>query len=508
MASTSSLERELKLAAPAGFRLPEFSGLGAGLCAREIQPLRHEAEYWDTGDLRLMRWGCGLRYRDSDGWTAKLPAEAEGAELARRELRFEGPRHRPPAAAVDLLLGITRRRKLAPLVRLQTLRDRVTVSDGAGRLLAEVTNDYVSALRGGRVARRFREVEVEFTADCPRDLVLRIAARLREAGTGPAHQTAKHVRALGLHNSLRPEVELPVLGGSPSAAEVVQLSLARAVRALVRHDAGVRLDEDVEDLHQMRVAARRLRSQLRTFGELLDGAWADSLGAELHWLRAELGPIRDADVLGARLVEDLRLLGPLDGGPAKDLLDHLHDQRRGHMARLSQVLRSGRYLDLVERLVEAGRGAPWTPAAARRAEEVLPAFVRRRWRRFRRSARKLERDADAALLHGLRIRGKHLRYAAEVAQPVFGRRAGQLARGVRAVQQVLGEHQDAVTAVRWLRRVAPEVPREAAFSAGLLAAREEERARRQVAEWPEAWKRLRQAGGRRWLRGGAKVGPS
>ena len=70
---------------------------------------------------------------------------------------------------------------------------------------------------------------------------------------------------------------------------------------LLRHDPGVRLGIDIEDVHQARVATRRLRSDLRTFQPLLDEAWADALRDELRWLGAELGRVRDAEVLRDRL---------------------------------------------------------------------------------------------------------------------------------------------------------------------------------------------------------------
>ena len=68
---------------------------------------------------------------------------------------------------------------------------------------------------------------------------------------------------------------------------------------LVSNDPATRLGE-AEPLHQMRVATRRLRSDLRTFRSLLDPAWTDETRAELKWLGELLGAVRDADVLAER----------------------------------------------------------------------------------------------------------------------------------------------------------------------------------------------------------------
>ena len=59
----------------------------------------------------------------------------------------------------------------------------------------------------------------------------------------------------------------------------------------------IRIGEDPEGVHQARVATRRLRSDLRTFGPVLDERWSEDLRAELRWLGAALGKVRDADVL-------------------------------------------------------------------------------------------------------------------------------------------------------------------------------------------------------------------
>ena len=81
----------------------------------------------------------------------------------------------------------------------------------------------------------------------------------------------------------------------------VAACIAAALERLLDHDIGVRLGEDPEFVHQSRVATRRLRSDLKTFRDALDPVWVDRMRAELKWLGADLGGVRDADVLAARL---------------------------------------------------------------------------------------------------------------------------------------------------------------------------------------------------------------
>jgi CHAD domain-containing protein len=466
------LERELKLGAPAGFRLPDLTGIGRGLEVAAPERRRHTATYWDTRDLRLMRWDCGLRYRSSDGWTAKLPAAGEGDVLVRRELRFGGPPQRPPDDALDLLLGMTRREPLQPVVELHTARERVAIRDAAGSELAELTNDLVAVMRGDRVTRRFREVELEFSAGFPADVLTEIEWRLRRAGAGRPHRVAKHVAALGLAAGIDPEIALPELGPRSTALQVVRRTFAQGVLELVRHDPGVRLDDDVEDLHLMRVSTRRLRSGLKTFEGLLEPAWTAALRAELRWLGGLLGPVRDADVLALRLGGAASSLPLAEREAAKDLLAHLEEQRRGHRADLMRGLRSPRYVGLLEGLVQAAREPLWRVAPELPGRHVTGALVAARWKRLRRSVAALGSRAEDAELHAVRVRAKHLRYAAEAVAPLVGKPARRLAKAARGVQRTLGDRQDAVVAAEWLRGAASRVPRQAAFVAGVLAERE------------------------------------
>jgi len=495
--ATTCLERELKLEAPPGFRIPDLSGLGRGLSLSSPELRRHVAIYWDTRDLRLTRWDCGLRHRSSDGWTAKLPASGEGAALVRRELRLAGAPERPPVEALELLLGVIRREPLVPVLELHTARERIVVSGRDAREMVEVTNDLVAVMQGGRAARRFREVEVEFSADCPSDVVAEIEWRLRRAGAGRPHQVPKQVRGLGLAGGIDPEVPLPGIGRDATVEELLRHTLARSVVALVRHDSGVRLDEDIEDVHIMRVATRRLRSQLGTFAPLLEPSWSRHLRAELRWLGGELGSVRDADVLGLRLRAAAASLPLREREASKDLLALLAEGRQADRERLLRALRSARYVSLLEMLVDAAREPALLEAGAP-AKPLLAPRLEARWRRLRKAVAAQRRDASDLALHAVRIRAKHLRYAAEAATPLLGRPARRIARAAQGMQQSLGDHQDSVVATRWLREAARSVPREAAFVAGVLAAREHEDASAVRSRFDAAWKKLEKS--RRGLR--------
>src|ERR687895_593989 len=125
-------EREAKLAAPAGFDLPELGGPDDGFLAEPQAPRRLTTTYYDTPDLRLARWGASLRYRPGEGWTVKLPDGQHGVLLVRAEHVFDGNGRRPPAEAVDLVRAFVRTAQLAPSARMRTLRRPLERRDPAG----------------------------------------------------------------------------------------------------------------------------------------------------------------------------------------------------------------------------------------------------------------------------------------------------------------------------------------------------------------------------------------
>ncbi len=491
-----TLEREVKLTASPGFRLPDLSGLVPDCTSGQPDTRRLFTSYFDTSDLRLARWGCSLRYRTGEGWTVKLPAAGEEGVLARLEHRFEGRARRPPEEAVDLLRAYIRGARLGPVASLRTVRRRVELRDGAEQVVAEVVDDEVSVMEGRRVARRFREVEVEARDGARPDLLLELSGRLREAGAGEPDLTPKYVRALGPKAFQPADVTVDSLSAGALASEVVRAALSASVIRLIRHDPGLRIGSDPEDAHQARVATRRLRSDLRTFGGFLDPGWATQTREELRWVGGLLGAVRDAEVLAGRL--KARLIEIPTVRAAEHLLDRLGERRAEARVELLEALRQERYVRLLDRLVEGAGTPPVLPSAASPAEAVLAPLVVEPWKKLRSAARSAGDHSTAEDLHRVRIRAKRARYAAEAVAPVLGRKAAAFARAAARLQDVLGEHQDAVVAETWLREAATEAGAPGAFAAGQLAALEWMAAADARRAWPAAWKAVRRARPTSW----------
>jgi CHAD domain-containing protein len=250
-------------------------------------------------------------------------------------------------------------------------------------------------------------------------------------------------------------------------------------------------------IHQMRVATRRLRSDLRTFARLVDPDWAAALQVELRWLGDTLGALRACDVLAARWHDR----EPDDAGLRDALLadlDHRRDQARHDV---HQALQSPRCRTLLRQLQAAALDPPLSPAACRPCRRVLPRLVRRAWKKLAQCVAALEPDASPEAYHPVRIRAKRLRYAAEAAAPALGRTparaARTLARRAAALQDHLGAAQDALDAAAsiagFLDQVPTHDPTLCAEARRILDA-EHAAARAVIAGFPHAWKPLGRKG--------------
>ena len=169
--------------------------------------------------------------------------------------------------------------------------------------VADVVVDSVVALNGRRVSHHLHELEVELIDGSDKDLE-RIEGLLRDAGAQAGDRRPKVFQVLGL--------DLPVPGvpvpPTASPMEHVTSLLQTQVTLLLVHDPGTRLGTDEEELHQMRVATRRLRAYLRAARPMLAPDWVANVRTELAWLGSTLGPVRDLDVLLGHLDKECATL--------------------------------------------------------------------------------------------------------------------------------------------------------------------------------------------------------
>jgi CHAD domain-containing protein len=261
------------------------------------------------------------------------------------------------------------------------------------------------------------------------------------------------------------------------AVEQLRFVLGQQLLTLEARDAGVRRGTDPEDLKRFRIATRRARALIRVSRPLLEGRLAD-METELRWLGSILGPVRDLDVL----LRHLRALAPELGDGSNAIIALLEQERRAAREAMLEALESPRYSELLTRFA-----AELELLAAPESHIGLGKLATAERKRLRKAYASLDESPDDDDLHTLRIKVKRARYATELAART---RREDLLAALKALQDVIGAHQDSVVAEQRVRSLAEG-------RAGLVVERiiELEHARQREAreELPRAWKRVRRA---------------
>jgi CHAD domain-containing protein len=311
-------------------------------------------------------------------------------------------------------------------------------------------------------------------------------------------------------------LELPRIKPGQPAGDLVRAAFQSAITRIQAADPEARRG-DPEGIHRLRTSTRRLRSELRTVRELVDDTWREDLERELKWLADLLGQVRDLDILLHRLQESLgrpstEELTPRNGDPGPEIGDlepffvSLRARHAGNSQALRAALQDPRYSRLITRLQTCIDHPALLDEATEQGRKILPPLAARAWQDLKKGARALKRSDPDDAFHEVRKRAKRARYAAELIAPALGRRASQdserYIRLTTQVQDVLGEHQDAIVAIRELERfladhdLAEPTPR-AARRLIEIQRRAGEKARDRFFK---IWKRLDHKKIRRWMK--------
>lgn len=452
--TTTVIEIERKYDVDDDVLLPDLVGLADAAQVDSQGTLALSATYYDTVELDLIRAGITLRRRtggDDAGWHLKLPVGADRHEL---QVPLEGSAEEPPPELTAILRGVVRERPLVRVGAVDTNRVSILLRAADGRLLAELCDDRVTARRiisGSSEAETWREWEVEFNGK-PDGMVDELERRLLAAGARPSARRAK------LAQIFPPDAPAAVgaarVKKKATAAEVLAPYLATQVAEITRLDPLVRADVP-DAVHSMRVAGRRVRAVLGTYRDVFDRKRTGPMRVEVKWLVDELGRPRDLEVLRDRLGV---LLAGAEAGEGS-VIETEHGV--AHRAAV-EAMTSPRYFALIDSLRALAEAPPWSARAGKPARKQLRAALLEDFRRLERATRKARRGADvherASRLHDVRKAAKRIRYSVEAAVPVFGADARRLTETLADLQEVLGEHHDAVVARLQILRLAERHP--------------------------------------------------
>jgi CHAD domain-containing protein len=307
--------------------------------------------------------------------------------------------------------------------------------------VAEVALDDTT-VTAGATSTQLRRVEVEETDDGGLNEVEALVEALRTANglvAVPGAKFAAGLAAAGLHPAA------PDLG--PHEASREDTSLTRALVVLrqqfsefLARESGTALGEDVEQLHDMRVAARRLRAAFRVFRDVLPPALVRR-GEALREIGEALGSVRDLDVQIERFEAMRAASSWSDANAIAPLVASLREQREAARTALLERFMSAGYRQFVTDM-RAMLAAAVTEDKTESADEFARAHVRDDVRKFVRDAKALEPTSPHAQYHELRKRGKRLRYLLEFFADSCGGSGVRALRLLRASQDRLGELQD------------------------------------------------------------------
>jgi triphosphatase len=471
----------------------------SGLVVAPETTLEITDTYYDTADWRFYRAGYALRVRNTNGEveaTMKSLTPAEGSLRSRREIS-EPLEDDKPATLKETEGPVGGRsralvggREMRPLFRLETSRKGFGLlrEDSTDRnvRIGEISLD-ASQIPLGQEPTGMTRIEIEAEIDkAPTPQLQGFVEELQSALELAPASTSKY--ETGLYASgLNPEGDADLgptrVDASMSLGEVAFAVLRAQFAQMRSHEPGTRLGDDPEELHDMRVPTRRMRAAIKVFrGALPERAgW---FGEELRWVAHALGDVRDLDVQIERF-QAWKREADEEGSRFLDRILSITRKRRAEARKnMLEVLDSERYERLESSFAEMLRRGPGTGLELEQANgremagepvtAAAPALISRRYRKWRKAAKRLDQNSSPEDFHDARKKGKRLRYTLEFVSEVYGKPAQKLIKPLKALQDDLGDHQDAIVAAGYLKELGTttggtRVQRGVAFTMGVYS---------------------------------------
>jgi len=413
------------------------------------------AAYFDTPHRHVRGAGYSLRVRREGAKRVQTvkTLNASAGLFARKEWEREVATERPvldPARGLPKkMLEAASRARLERLFVTDVWRIAGTIGYGGGVFECAIDN---GEIRSGKRRLGLCEIELELESG-PSQSLFDFARRLDERFPVRIAVLSKAERGYRLADGIAgmpAKAEPIVIGVGDSAGDAFRI-IAHSCLRQFRINEGLLLDTGAaEPLHQARVGLRRLRTAFSLYKPLLSAdRRAALLEAELRWLAAELGELRNLDVLIASKHGEPRF--PLTVA-REQALTHVCNELASAQTRLLMI-------DLAEWLaVGAWCMRPENPDlfgqnARRFASEVLDLQRKRLKRRGKKLA-----ALDDAHRHKARIAAKKLRYASQFFESLFPenmarRRYALFRAAIEELQEQLGDLNDLVVGPQLLAQL-------------------------------------------------------
>lgn len=437
-----------------------------------------EAVFFDTRRSLLRKAGLSLCLEHRDGtWTQLLLADDGTWNRAARELRrddVDGPE--PRADVLSEVPGFPAKaaeKPMQPICRLDLLRQEMILPGDTGGTIGVVIES--GSLAAGKATDTVSDVVLSAGAGTTDGELCRLALALHRL-----EPLAVETRGLGERARILADGKPPPWSKAGTVPLDPATTLDAGIAAILgqcfeqwmSNEDAARDGSDIEGVHQMRVAMRRLRAAFVFLAPWLEGDAVAAFDREVKWMARKLGAVRDLDVLLADT------LAPISKARGKDrdlkaLRRAIADAQAQAHEDLTAALATPRYTALVlelggwiaDRGWRAGSSPDWEEpvgSATRTALEAVYGQVLETGGDF------VSLDSEAR--HELRLEIKRLRYALQFVGGAFGDRAAPWARPLSALQDGLGAANDAVVAETLIAAVIAAGRRKAGQERRLLRA--------------------------------------
>jgi CHAD domain-containing protein len=270
--------------------------------------------------------------------------------------------------------------------------------------------------------------------------------------------------ANGKDTPARPAARKTDLQPTDSFAEAGRKILKFHFERMVKAETGARTGKEIEKLHEMRVATRRMRAAFQVFGQAYTKKKTKPLRAGLKETGQALGAVRDLDVFIENLQQYQQTLPEGNQESFQPTLEVWAKKRRKAQKQLVAYLNSKKYTQFKQELkkfVESeGQGVKTLPEEAPtpyQLRHLAASLIYEAYEQVRAYETILE-NAPVETLHQLRISFKRFRYLLEFLQEVLGREAQLVIKEVKTMQDHLGKLQDAEVANELLKDFLEDQP--------------------------------------------------
>lgn len=466
------------------------------------------ATYFDTVDFKLRDAGLTLRVRkEGRRFVQCVKAEDDlGGIFTRKEWEVFLPRPEPNPKAIEKMVGAKaltnlNAEDLIPVFKSRIRRVHRELTPTAGNRIALDMD--VGQIEAGNVTEPICELELELLAGDPRqiyDFALSLIDEVPARLSTVAKSDRGYALVTGGRGRWRKAHPLLLTPAAP-AEDAFARMIVNGIEHLQANEACALERNDVEGIHQMRVALRRLRSAFGLFRPLLPGDEPNELVEEIKWAMDELGPARDWDVFVTEVLDPIAAWQNNDPGVGL-LRSEAEECRKAAYARAQATILSPRYTRMLLRLAGFADAKTWRSHPVSEpsidlygpTQALADRMIDTRHRKLLKAGRHFKEMTEEER-HDLRIRVKKLRYAVDFFASLYPtKKVAAIRNALSTLQEGLGSLNDVAVARGLLAEITAKASghtaRELYRASGLVVGWHAHVAQDRIKGTAKAWRRF------------------